>query len=265
MAPKRKALADIAVDAANNGGEANKSAKKRRTTRKTPAKAKGVNEPKGAAAKALETPSDENDEDIIQFDDEKDRLVVIDKAEESSVPQTPRQYVIHYPHPSPGPKRKSDWVERQDRRAAENKKICEEYDITWEKVCLDGEEELKNKDFPIYDNCDEIRRKIEGLKTEPGFKITHWLREIGNINNNSYRRFMGKHGEQAGAESGFYLAAYKHFEKRRIVNGIPKSMTRLENEKKYPKGLPRVDENRPVYVTVGPGEDPYQIYLESME
>ena len=60
------------------------------------------------------------------------------------------------------------------------------------------------------------------------------------------------------------VTRYKYFEKRRIVDGTPKSMTRLENEKKYPKGLPRVDENRPVYVTVGPGEDPYQVYLESM-
>jgi hypothetical protein len=38
-------------------------------------------------------------------------------------------------------------------------------------------------------------------------QITHWLRDIGGINSNSYRRFMSSSGRSAGAENGLYKAA----------------------------------------------------------
>lgn len=65
---------------------------------------------------------------------------------------------------------------------------------------------------PISDDCNDIRRKIRTLMQEPGFKVRHalypipmnivlithiqitaWLRDIGNINNNSYQRFSTCH------------------------------------------------------------------------
>lgn len=61
------------------------------------------------------------------------------------------------------------------------------------------------------DDCNEVRRKIRQLLKEPGFKVrlrvraatstqlnassqvTHWLEQIGKINNNSYQRFSASH------------------------------------------------------------------------
>ncbi|KAI0068279.1 hypothetical protein BV25DRAFT_1911278 [Artomyces pyxidatus] len=105
---------------------------------------------------------------------------------------------------------------------------------TWQDVVLDGEEE---DDVPIYDDCNEIRRKIRLLLKEPGFKITHWLKDIGGINNNSYQRFMKDTGPAAGASNGTYPAAYKYFEKRRILEGKKKTPKRIRNEENGGFGL----------------------------
>ncbi|KAJ7578333.1 hypothetical protein C8J56DRAFT_1060445 [Mycena floridula] len=58
----------------------------------------------------------------------------------------------------------------------------------------------------VYDDCNEIRRKIRLSLKEPSFKITHWLEEIGGINRNSYNRFMKLSGPYGGAENGLYKA-----------------------------------------------------------
>ncbi|KAI9057094.1 hypothetical protein FKP32DRAFT_1681829 [Trametes sanguinea] len=112
---------------------------------------------------------------------------------------------------------------------------------SWRDVILEGEEE---GDVPIYDDCNEIRRKIRLLLKQPGFKITHWLRDIGNINNNSYQRFMRATGPRAGAENGTYYAAYVYFEKVRIFEGKKKTAKRIRNEQEHPEGLPRRDISR---------------------
>ncbi|KAI0814735.1 hypothetical protein BC629DRAFT_809819 [Irpex lacteus] len=91
------------------------------------------------------------------------------------------------------------------------------------------------------DDCNDIRRKIRTLMQEPGFKITAWLREIGNINNNSYQRFMKASGPTGGAENGTYYAAYVYFEKRRILEGKKKSAKRIRSEDEFPNGRPLRD------------------------
>lgn len=74
-------------------------------------------------------------------------------------------------------------------------------------VTLEGEEE---DEVPIYDSCDEIRRKIRAFFRDPKYsKITQkrFREEIGNVNSNTYRRFMDKKGEGCGAESGCFKGA----------------------------------------------------------
>ncbi|KAJ3001894.1 hypothetical protein NUW54_g6151 [Trametes sanguinea] len=112
---------------------------------------------------------------------------------------------------------------------------------SWRDVVLDGEEE---GDLPIYDDCNDIRRKIRILQKQPGFKITHWLRDIGNINNNSYQRFMKAMGFSGGAENGTYYAAYVYFEKVRIFEGKKKTPKRIRNEEQYLAGLPKEDRRK---------------------
>ncbi|CDO72355.1 hypothetical protein BN946_scf184977.g52 [Trametes cinnabarina] len=77
---------------------------------------------------------------------------------------------------------------------------------SWRDVVLEGEEEAK-ADQPSSDDCNDIRRKIRRLEKQPGFKITHWLKEIGGIYHNSYQRFMRATGPTGGAENGTYYAA----------------------------------------------------------
>ncbi|KAF8885435.1 hypothetical protein CPB85DRAFT_1337189, partial [Mucidula mucida] len=97
------------------------------------------------------------------------------------------------------------------------------------------------------DTCDEIRRKIRKLQKEPGFKITHWLREIGGINNNSYHRFMKLSGAHSGVENGTYKAAYMYFEKVGIAEGKKKTSKRKDNEWEYPEGIPLKSTHREKY------------------
>lgn len=102
---------------------------------------------------------------------------------------------------------------------------------SWKDVELDGEDE---GEVPIYDDCNAIRRKIRALQKTPGFKVTHWLKEIGNINSNSYGRFMSLKGPNGGAENGTYYAAYVYFEKVRIFEGKKKTPTRIAAEEGRP-------------------------------
>ncbi|KAF8308082.1 hypothetical protein DL93DRAFT_2087324 [Clavulina sp. PMI_390] len=106
------------------------------------------------------------------------------------------------------------------------------------------ERDVADDKVAVYDDCNEIRRKIRALQKEPGFKVTHWLREIGNVNSNSYGRFMRLSGPDAGAENGTYPAAYTYFERRRIKEGKKKSVKRLENERQYRRGIPLEDMGR---------------------
>ncbi|KDQ20143.1 hypothetical protein BOTBODRAFT_27553 [Botryobasidium botryosum FD-172 SS1] len=111
----------------------------------------------------------------------------------------------------------------------------------WSEIVLEGEEDGH---VPVYDDCNDIRRKIRELQKTPGFKVTHWLKEIGGINNNSMGRFMKDSGPNAGATNGTYVAAYKYFEKVRIAEGKKKTPKRLRNEDEHPNGFPLENRRR---------------------
>ncbi|KAG8895480.1 hypothetical protein FRB99_000568 [Tulasnella sp. 403] len=101
-------------------------------------------------------------------------------------------------------------------------------------VILEGEEE---GDVPVYDDCNTIRRKIRAIQKTPGFKTTHWLREIGDVNSNSLNQFMKQKGPNGGAGNITYRHAYVYFEKLRIFEGKKKTPTRIENEMTHPNGF----------------------------
>ncbi|KAI5800222.1 hypothetical protein DFH27DRAFT_73510 [Peziza echinospora] len=107
--------------------------------------------------------------------------------------------------------------------------------------------------IPIYDDCNEIRRKIRAFfsnnNTEYRCTQKYFLEVIGNVNSNSYRRFMAAKGEGGGAENGTYTGSYVFFEKKRVWEGKPKGKKRLDAEVQYPEGRDLVDSNRPVWVT----------------
>jgi len=105
----------------------------------------------------------------------------------------------------------------------------------WQDVVLETD---NDGSVPVFDDCAEVRRKIRALLQTPGFKITAWLREIGNINSNSYGRFMKEKGRNDGASNGTYYSAYCYFEKVRIAEGKKKTAGRTRNESEHPFGFP---------------------------
>jgi len=126
-------------------------------------------------------------------------------------------------------------------------------DLPWLDTSIETLMTRDGKEYiPIYDDCNEVRRKIRlffsNANTEYKCTQKHFLQVIGNVNSNSYRRFMAAKGEGGGAENGTYTGAYIFFEKKRIYEGKPKLKRRLESEEMYPNGRDLIDSNRPQYV-----------------
>ncbi|EGZ18986.1 hypothetical protein PHYSODRAFT_332706 [Phytophthora sojae] len=106
---------------------------------------------------------------------------------------------------------------------------------------------------PVYDDCDEIRKKINYFLGEKSVTKAAFLRALGDVNSNSLRTFMNmKRGAGSGAANVVYRTAYAFFEKKRILEGGKKTKKRLENEvKQGPAGFPLRHDNGMRWVFVG--------------
>ena len=107
-------------------------------------------------------------------------------------------------------------------------------------IDLDGE---RHEDVPVYDNCDEVRRKIQAHLREPGVTQAGFGRQIAKtfadgrgIQGKQIADFLKKKGESSGAESCVYYASYVFFEKVRVKNGAKKSNARKNAQREYPGG-----------------------------
>jgi len=106
-------------------------------------------------------------------------------------------------------------------------------DLPFLSIPLPGE---STDSVPVYDSCDELRRKIRAFFRNPKYsKVTQkkFREAIGNVNANTYRRFMEKKGETAGAECGMFYGSYVFFEKMRIWEGKGKGVRRVRSEIEY--------------------------------
>ncbi|KAG3117645.1 hypothetical protein PI124_g8590 [Phytophthora idaei] len=84
----------------------------------------------------------------------------------------------------------------------------------------------------VFDDCDEIRKKINFFLGEKIMTKAAFLRALGDINSNSLRSFMNlKRGAGSGAANVVYRMAYIFFEKKRILEGGKETKKRLDNEK----------------------------------
>ncbi|KAK7058835.1 hypothetical protein VNI00_001459 [Paramarasmius palmivorus] len=165
-------------------------------------------------------------------------------------PSTAQEHVIDPDNDSttrPEPAKKARLSEPSSSKTKGKAKGKEEQPSSWQDVVLETNDDGT---IPVYDDCAEVRRKIRQLTQTPGFKITHWLKDIGNINNNSYNRFMKEKGRTDGASNGTYYAAYVYFEKVRIAQGKKKTAGRKANEEQYPFGFP-LENRRKVWVITG--------------
>ncbi|KAK3335804.1 hypothetical protein B0T19DRAFT_436625 [Cercophora scortea] len=131
-------------------------------------------------------------------------------------------------------------------------------------VYLEGEE---TDDVPVYDTCDEVRRKINAHLKKPGVTQAQFCRDImaqlhpegkpANIQSSQLARFRGMKGPNAGATSCFTVQYYVFFEKLRIKEKKPKSKTRLEMEEVWGfEGFNRNIDGRTSFICMA-GERPY--------
>ncbi|KAE9374839.1 hypothetical protein N431DRAFT_503600 [Stipitochalara longipes BDJ] len=155
---------------------------------------------------------------------------------------------------------------------AEKKKEAESEDFTG--VMLDGEEE---GEVPIFDSCDEVRRKMNQYFSKTGMSKAAFGREIGKlfggdeekkISSGSVTQFLRKRGPMAGNTTNVYYSAYVFFEKIRVRDGKPMTEHREGMEDAWDGCDPRfwgqegVDRSKVIdrmeYVTFASGPDMYQ-------
>ncbi|KAI5462129.1 hypothetical protein BGZ63DRAFT_383056 [Mariannaea sp. PMI_226] len=104
-----------------------------------------------------------------------------------------------------------------------------------EGVTLDGED---SSSVPIYDTCDEVRKKIRAFLAKDGVTQAAFVREISktfpagteSVSPANMRYFLGRKGTAEGNTNAAYYAAYVFFEKKRIKAGKPKTKFREEME-----------------------------------
>lgn len=108
-------------------------------------------------------------------------------------------------------------------------------------IHLPGEE---TRSVPIFDTCDEVRKKINAYLVKPGVTQASFCRELAaqlpagtNIQSKQLTDFRSKRGPRQGNTSCVFYAAYVFFEKLRLAEGRPKSKHRLEMEEYWaPQG-----------------------------
>jgi hypothetical protein len=86
---------------------------------------------------------------------------------------------------------------------------------------------------PVYDDCDQIRRKINHFLSNSGVTQAAFLRAIGAASNSlaSFRKLKGK---GSGAANCVYHGAYRFFEQQRLAeNNKKKTAKRVEAEKRW--------------------------------
>lgn len=103
----------------------------------------------------------------------------------------------------------------------------------------------------VFDDCDEIRRKI-GVMTQSGvMNATGFAHTIGISTNAAVNKFLMKKGADQGAGSTVYPNAYRFFEKLRIAAGTKKSTKRLSAERSHLCGFPLENPRTKRWVFIG--------------
>ena len=136
-------------------------------------------------------------------------------------------------------KRRKNGVREPSKKKVKKNDEAKKLDVSGVK--LDGEE---HGSIPVYDTCDEIRRKIAAYLRNPNVTKAGFNRELAkglpegtNLQVQGIDNFQRKKGPMAGNTSRTYYAAYVFFEKQRIQLGKPKSKHRLHCEAEWPNGV----------------------------
>ncbi|KAK4098827.1 hypothetical protein N658DRAFT_560841 [Parathielavia hyrcaniae] len=117
---------------------------------------------------------------------------------------------------------------------------------------------------PVFDTCDEVRKKINAHLKKPGITKAGFCRDMyaqlkgpsrtaKPLQSSQLDRFRNSKGPLSGAKTLVYYGAYVFFEKLRIKGGRPKSKHRVAMEREWgPEGIDREhDQNQPVWCRAG--------------
>ncbi|KAI0100429.1 hypothetical protein F4776DRAFT_649463 [Hypoxylon sp. NC0597] len=124
-------------------------------------------------------------------------------------------------------------------------------------IYLNGED---TDSVPVFDTCDEIRKKINAHLRTSGVTQAQFCRDlysqlhvpkVKSIQSAQLSSFLQGKGPRTGAKSTVFYAAYVYFEKLRIAQGKPKSKHREEMEKIWwcKGGFDRTCDHRNKYFT----------------
>ncbi|RSM18965.1 hypothetical protein CDV31_002288 [Fusarium ambrosium] len=132
---------------------------------------------------------------------------------------------------------------KKPKTAASVKAAAEALDVS-------GVDELPGEEtgsVPIFDTCEEIRKKIRHVLARDGITQAAFIREINkslpegqSVSAANMRYFMGRKGPRDGNTNITFYAAYIFFEKKRIKAGKPKTDFREDMEAAWgPLGFDR--------------------------
>ncbi|RPB25428.1 hypothetical protein L211DRAFT_806871 [Terfezia boudieri ATCC MYA-4762] len=109
-------------------------------------------------------------------------------------------------------------------------------------IHLEGEE---TDAVPVYDTCDEIRKKLTVYLRREGVTQAALLRALhaelrgkkmtSRLQSSQLARFLQMKGANTGNTSALFYASYVYFEKLRVKQGKPKSKHREEMERIWRK------------------------------
>jgi hypothetical protein len=102
-------------------------------------------------------------------------------------------------------------------------------------------------DGPVFDDCDAVRKKALELIASTGASAAAFARAIG-VSAAVWNKFVVKSGATAGAGSIAYPRAYWFLERKRVMDGAPKSKARLANEKEHASGFALVNQSGWTYM-----------------
>ncbi|KAI0169815.1 hypothetical protein GGR52DRAFT_573868 [Hypoxylon sp. FL1284] len=148
-------------------------------------------------------------------------------------------------------------------KGGQKKKQDELLDVSG--VHLDGEE---SEEVPVYDTCDEARRKIRTFLRKPEVSqqafcraLSGCLGEDRGVQSRQLNAFLAKKGRMRGNTSPAFYASYVFFEKRRLKDGKPKTQMRQEMEEIHRNGVDtKTDTSRQFFICKGndrPTRDKY--------
>lgn len=148
---------------------------------------------------------------------------------------------------------------KKPRTAAGAKSAEQAFDVSG--VELPGE---ANDKVPIFDTCDEIRKKIRTFLTKDGVTQAAFAREISKgvseekkVSPANLRYFMTRKGPLDGNTNSTFYAAYVFFEKLRVKEGKAKSKFREEMEGVHGREGVDVEHGSNSYVTCMFDERPH--------